>query len=240
MISGKLASMIELTVFEVVLKVKDMQRLYVWEDFREYILWRELSSCILGSRVPFELARSSVRRLDRTGLLRILQRGGEYATSELLIRRELQKPLYSPLKADGSRRSYTFPNVRSRQLRLTAEAIYGTGRTLKELLGGCNDEYCARQVVADFSAGVGPKQASLFLRNIGFADNLAILDTHVLRFMEIMKLLKPNAPQPSTFSAYEKTETKLQMYADRMKAQMACLDTAIWIVMRVYQKEFSA
>lgn len=240
MISAKAASMIERTVFDVVLRVKDIQRSYVWEDFREYKLWRELSSCILGSRVPFELARSSVCRLDRTGLLRNLQSGSCYATSELLIRKELQKPIYRPTKADGSKRSYTFPNVRSRQLRLTAEAIYGTGRTLKEVLSGCNDEYRARRVVADFSAGVGPKQASLFLRNIGFADNLAILDTHVLRFMEIVKLLKPNAPQPSTLSAYEKTETKLQTYAHRMKTRLSSLDTAIWIVMRVYQREIGA
>lgn len=239
MIPGKAASTIERTVSEVVVKVNDLQRFYEWEDFREYVLWRELCSCILGSRVPFELARSSVHRLDRTGLLRTLQSRQRYAKSELLIRRELQKPIYRPVKANGSKRSYTFPNVRSRQLRLTAEAVYGTGRTLKELLSGCNDEYCARRAIADFACGVGPKQASLFLRNIGFADNLAILDTHVLRFMEIMKLLTPSARQPSTLSAYEKTEKKLQIYAHRMKVKMSCLDTAIWIVMRVYQREFA-
>src|SRR5260221_9557685 len=32
-------------------------------------LWRELSSCVLGSQVPHEVARAATRELDRLGLL---------------------------------------------------------------------------------------------------------------------------------------------------------------------------
>jgi N-glycosylase/DNA lyase len=231
--------MIEKVVSDVALKVMDIQRSFVWEDFREYILWRELASCILGSRVPFELARSAVRHLDKAGLLRMLQKERCFSVVEKRVLKELRRPLYFPLRVDGSKRSYTFPFVKARQLRDTAKTIYGEGKTLKSILRESKDEYFARKFLIETAAGIGPKQASLFLRNIGFANDLAILDSHVLRFMDYVKIAKILPDSISSITSYEKTESKLRNYAEDKEIEMSCLDTAIWIVMRVYQKEFA-
>lgn len=230
---------IERAVSDVALKVMDLQRSFAWEDFREYILWRELASCILGSRVPFELARSAVRHLDKSGLLRMLQNEQSIEFVQSLILRELRKPIYLPMRIDGSKRSYTFPSIRSRQLSDTVKTIYGKGHTLRSLLKESKDEYSARKLLITTASGIGPKQASLFLRNIYFANNLAILDSHVLRFMDYVRIVKTSPSTISNLTSYEKTESVLRSYAEDKKIEMSCLDTAIWIVMRVYQKEFA-
>jgi N-glycosylase/DNA lyase len=239
MANRNIAAIIEQAVSDVVLTVMDFQRALVWEDFAEYKLWRELSSCIIGSRVQFELARSVVRQLDLAGYLRLLQKEKRYLKNEKRIRTELRKPVYYPLKSDGTKRAYTFPNVRSHQLCLTAENIYGDGKTIKRILKGSGDEYSARKSIMDIASGVGPKQASLFLRNIGFANDLAILDSHVLRFMCFLRMLAGNSQQVGSLSGYERIEARLRKYSERLGIQLSSLDTAIWIVMRVYQKEFA-
>lgn len=234
------AAVIEQAVSEVASAVVDIQRALVWEDSTEYLLWRELSACILGSRVQFELARSAVRHLDRSGHLRSIQKERCYTRIEKKISSELRKPLYLPLKSDGTKRSFTFPNIRSRQLRLTAESLYGSGKSIKRILHSSGDEYAARKSIMDISAGVGPKQASLFLRNIGYSDNLAILDSHVVRFMRFLRMLSRTPRHFGSLSHYERTENTLREYSNTLGIHLASLDTAIWIVMRVYQKEFAA
>ncbi len=236
---AKASAIIERAVSNVAIQVRDIQRSFAWQDFKEYILWRELASCIMGSRIQFELARSAVRHLDKTGLLRMFQIEKRFSITQNLVIRELRKSIYLPLKLDGKKRSYTFSSIRAKQLCETAKTIYGNNQTIKSLLTSGEDEYSTRILLVNTASGIGPKQASLFLRNIGYTNNLAILDSHVLRFMDYVKIAKVLPSSIANLSSYEKMETKLRHYADNMEFEMSCLDTAIWIVMRVYQKEFA-
>jgi len=87
------------------------------------------------------------------------------------------------------------------------------------------------------AVGIGPKQASLFLRNIGYAENLAILDTHILKYMKVVGLVPQILKTVSYSPKYEDIERILINYATKFKESLACLDTAIWIVMRSCWKE---
>jgi N-glycosylase/DNA lyase len=87
------------------------------------------------------------------------------------------------------------------------------------------------------TVGIGPKQSSLFLRNIGFTDRLAILDTHVLRYMFILGLMNVRTKAVSTLTRYQEIEADLRSYSSRLGANLAYFDTAIWITMRVFQRE---
>jgi N-glycosylase/DNA lyase len=80
--------------------------------------------------------------------------------------------------------------------------------------------------------GIGPKQASLFLRNVGYAENLAILDVHVLRFMRYIGLLRAPEISVTTLRRYEVAEERLLAYSLGLGWPMATLDVAIWVVMR--------
>jgi len=89
-----------------------------------------------------------------------------------------------------------------------------------------------RQSLVTEISGVGPKQASMFLRNTGKSYDLAILDTHVLRFMDMQNLLSINQRNISTVTAYERTERVFVDYADRLGYPVGYLDWAIWATMR--------
>ncbi|VVB53828.1 putative N-glycosylase/DNA lyase [uncultured archaeon] len=85
--------------------------------------------------------------------------------------------------------------------------------------------------------GALQKQASLFLRNIYYTENLAILDTHVIRYMELQGLHQ-GFKKYITKNQYIVYEKKLSAYADSLNKSLAKLDVAIWVVMRVVQRDF--
>ena len=88
-----------------------------------------------------------------------------------------------------------------------------------------------------FAVGIGPKQASLFLRNIGYAKDLAILDTHILRYMSLVGLLPNLIQSVSTLRKYETVEGLLCSYSEKFQVSLAYIDIAIWVVMRTCRKE---
>ena len=92
-------------------------------------------------------------------------------------------------------------------------------------------------MLVESCAGIGPKQASLFLRNIHFSDQLAVLDSHVLRFMTIAGILGPNRKSIGSIRGYEAHEGRLRDYASGFGWSIGCLDLGIWLVMRVCQQE---
>jgi N-glycosylase/DNA lyase len=199
-------------------------------------LWRELVACILGSVVPFEAVKARLGHLDSVGVLD----EGRRAKNLNLFQRRMAKELARPLPRVPKSRSmirYRFPNLRAKQIRQTAESIYRNGLSLYGILNKAADETAARNSLLEVAHGVGPKQASLFLRNTGHAQSLAILDVHVLRFMNFTGLAYTQAASIQSLSIYERLERRLQDFADHECVSVGFLDIAIWVVMRVYQRE---
>ena len=64
--------------------------------------------------------------------------------------------------------------------------------------------------------GIGPKQSSLFLRNIGYAQDLAILDSHVMTYMKLMDLTPTRMKDVSKLATYEDVEERLAGYSHRL------------------------
>ena len=87
--------------------------------------------------------------------------------------------------------------------------------------------------------GIGPKQASLFLRNISYCKDLAIIDSHVIDYMKLMKLNEDIDSQIiAKKNQYLMNEQILLSYADDREKTLATLDFAIWIVMRLIKREY--
>jgi N-glycosylase/DNA lyase len=211
-----------------------------WTRIDEQSLWRELVACILGSQVPFELAQAAVSRLSARGLLNVedcLRDGEQF---QLRIVEALLDPIHIPEMRSGNCRRYRYPHLRGSHIRRTAESIYQVGESIGNLLNVSTDSYDARMRIMSATIGVGPKQSSLFLRNIGYADDLAILDTHVLRYVSLLQLL-PTAITARNLglTTYEKIERALRAYGKTKGLSLSRLDTAIWVVMRVFRREFA-
>jgi N-glycosylase/DNA lyase len=88
-----------------------------------------------------------------------------------------------------------------------------------------------RILVADIP-GLGPKQASMFLRNVGVTYDLAVLDTHVLHYMARQDLGSVSVGNISTFRAYELVEEGVVRYANSLGYRTGFVDRAIWVTMK--------
>jgi len=84
-----------------------------------------------------------------------------------------------------------------------------------------------RWLVANIK-GVGWKESSHFLRNVGYTD-YAILDRHVLNLMLENKLIRkrPNSLSEKNYLAIEK---KLERFARKLKISQAELDLYMWFL----------
>lgn len=208
-----------------------------WKDYSEDRLWFELVSCILGSRVRYETARACAMHLWNAHLLGITCILLEPESMENKIKRELTRSIYPPF-SNGTGSKYCYPSKSQYIIRTAIQIYKNDNATIKDVLKTCLDDQEARDVLVEKCAGIGLKQASLFLRNISFTDDLAILDCHVIRYLELIGLSgKFNAMSQDRMHSYFTHENALKLYAVSKKKTLATLDIAIWTVMRVVRKE---
>ena len=74
--------------------------------------------------------------------------------------------------------------------------------------------------------GLGYKEASHFLRNIGF-KGYAILDKHILRSLAELKIIDDPKP-PNTRSRYLTVEEKLKNLSNRLEIDFDEMDLVLW------------
>lgn len=195
-------------------------------------LWWELSCCILSSQVPYPLAIAAADAIEAQGLLHQIERD-ESSLAEMLY-----DVLRIPLDVEGKKRSYRFPKAKARHLASTWAAVANTGGSLKALISG--DVNQARAWLVANACGIGPKQASMFLRNCGVTYDLAILDRHVLNYMSAQGIYSGSEASISGLSQYGRHEQRLRDHAREMDCPVGLLDWAIWIVMRVANRKQEA
>lgn len=87
-----------------------------------------------------------------------------------------------------------------------------------------------RNTLAKEIKGFGLKEASHFLRNIGFGQSLSILDRHIMRVMDRLEILpKGMTPKTSlTKNNYLECEKNLTDYSKKVKIPMEYLDFVFW------------
>ena len=198
-----------------------------WVSHSEDNLWRELVSCILGSRVRFEVAYAAVERLEENELL-------------TARRRESRFQQYEDDATAALSGGYPFYRLRARQLREAAERLYGKSGSIRGFLQDALDVRAARRLLTDEIAGLGPKQASLFLRNIGFAQYVAVLDVHVLAYMNWVGLTEKLFRSVPTIRKYETLEDAFIQHACSLGCSPDRFDLAVWVVLKVAREEARA
>jgi N-glycosylase/DNA lyase len=193
-------------------------------------LWWELSTCILSSQVPYETAVAASDALEKLALLTF-----KYGDLEELYPK-IQIVLNTPLEVNERLLHYRFANARANQLAKARVLVTNYEGTLRELLNRFETASEARDWLVKNMPGLGPKQASMFLRNTGTSYELAILDRHVLNYMTELGIYEESSPFISGISKYRYYEEKLRKHAGDLNCNLGMLDWAIWIVMRVANK----
>ncbi len=97
--------------------------------------------------------------------------------------------------------------------------------TIKELLNQNLNEETLRKWLIKNIKGLGYKEASHFMRNIGYS-NIAIIDRHILNILKRFEILNP--PKTLTEKKYIEIEEVLRDIAAQTNVTLAELDLYLW------------
>lgn len=89
------------------------------------------------------------------------------------------------------------------------------------------NEFELRNALANEVMGLGMKEASHFLRNIGNGKNIAILDRHILKNLLKYRAIK-QLPATLTKKKYLEIEAKMLKFSRKTKIPMVHLDLLFW------------
>ncbi|MFW6220458.1 MAG: N-glycosylase/DNA lyase [Nanoarchaeota archaeon] len=90
-----------------------------------------------------------------------------------------------------------------------------------------DDEIVLRDFIVKNIKGLGYKEASHFLRNVGFF-NFAILDRHIINLMIENKIIKEKPNNLSNKKTYVELEKQILNIANKLKMSAAELDLYMW------------
>jgi len=120
-----------------------------------------------------------------------------------------------------------FPNNKAGFI-LNARGLFSNGGRLriKDRIDTA-DIPAAREWLVKNVKGLGYKEASHFLRNVGFGRDLAILDVHILRNMRRYGIVE-DIPKSMTAKRYLLLEGELRKFAENIGIPMGELDLLFW------------
>jgi N-glycosylase/DNA lyase len=163
------------------------------------IIFSELCFCILTANCSAESCINVQREVDE-GFMSLAE-----------------KKLAGRLKKIG----YRFPNKR-------ADYIVSAREKADELMEQIDSKKSGRDIrewLAENIKGLGMKEASHFLRNIGFGD-VAIIDFHIIDLLARHNVIKE--PKTMNKKKYIEIEEKLEEIAKKTNLSLGELDLYLW------------
>ena len=178
----------------------------MWRHASDERLWEELVFCIFTAGAS---ARMGLRSVEAVRAL--LAEGAHEELASVL---------------NGVHR---YPNSRSGYIVVTRDYLREDCRMrLRERLESFADPIARRDWLARERRikGLGYKEASHYLRNIGFRG-YGILDKHILRSLAELGVVESPAP-PTTRARYLVIEEKLRRFAEHLAIDFDELDLVLW------------
>lgn len=209
-----------------------------WRSMTEIELLHEMAVCVAGSQMRFELAVAIADRLREDALLQPSAATKGMQVLEGRVLNSLDDPVNVPMP-DGTYKSYRprFKNRLASLLASTMHGIYAQSQSLGCILRQSGGPKEARQALIEAVFGFGPKQASLFLRRIGYCADLAVLDVHVLDYLRLAKGLCVAPSRLGKITTYEEVEDIFREVASGFGHSVGHVDLATWLTMRVAKRE---
>ncbi|MCS6873965.1 MAG: N-glycosylase/DNA lyase [Pyrinomonadaceae bacterium] len=180
----------------------------IWQSASDEKLWEEMVFCFFTAGCS---ARMGLRCIEKVRPLLINGSQEEIETALL-----------------GSHR---YPRARARYIVATREFLKSEIKMqIRQKLASFSDPVERRDWLAKERRikGLGYKEASHFLRNIGF-KGYAILDKHILNSMKELGLIDDVKP-PSTRSRYLEIEDKLKNFSASLEIELDEMDLVLWSI----------
>jgi len=172
----------------------------------EESIFAELVFCILTPQSKAKSAWAAVKRLLDNGLL--------LTGTEDQVLRELTGVRFKYKKA-----GYI---TEARNMFLIDGKI-----SIKSRISRFSDAYNAREWLVRNVKGIGYKEASHFLRNIGPGADLAILDRHILKNLRSLQVIE-EVPASLSRRRYLEIEEGMKGLSKRVGIPMSHLDLVLW------------
>lgn len=178
-------------------------------------LHEEVGFCLLGGfGVKLEVCEAFYNLLRQAGIFTPDNKSSEENIFDILN---------SPAQVLGRPHRYRFPRQRARRIHLAM-------KNLAELSLDCSDPQKFRDQLEQLE-GIGPKTASWIARNWLGAENVAILDIHVLRAGWAINLFERSCILPKD---YQRLENRFLAFSNALKVRASVLDAMIWSDMRSF------
>jgi N-glycosylase/DNA lyase len=180
----------------------------VWQKGTDARLWEELVYCIFTAGASARMGLRSVEAIRP-----LLFEGSREEMTQALV----------------AARAHRYPAARPGYIVTTRDYLReDCGMRLRERLLSFTDPLERRDWLARERRikGLGYKEASHFLRNIGFSG-YAILDKHILRSLCELGVADSAQP-PATRARYLKTEEQLRAFARDVQVDFDELDLVLW------------
>lgn len=180
----------------------------VWRSGTDERLWEELVYCIFTAGASARMGLRSVEAIRH-----LLAVGSHEEMTRALV----------------EARAHRYPAARPGYIVVTREYLHeDCGMRLRDRLAAFSDPLERRDWLAKERRikGLGYKEASHFLRNIGLSG-YAILDKHILRSLAEMGVIESSQP-PTTRAHYLETEEHLRRFARDVRIDFDELDLVVW------------
>jgi thermostable 8-oxoguanine DNA glycosylase len=149
-----------------------------------------------------------------------------------LYHEDFKNVISDTLTADSPTGRYRFPNIRSEWIHQSYTTLQKHENTLPI---DCETHFSKqRDVIISLFTGIGLKQASLLLRNLGYSFDCCVLDTHIIDFLIWIDWL-PSKIKKLTINRkrYFAIESLFKRLSDMLHIPIPILDIAMWDLTRM-------
>jgi N-glycosylase/DNA lyase len=181
-------------------------------EFRQVMQWKdeevfgELCFCLLTPQSSAKVCWAAVTALKQKTLLLKGQ----------------------PAELEPYLRSVRFSDSKAKYIVEARNMFSNDGKIqLKSRISSFYNPFELREWLVENVKGLGYKEASHFLRNIGLGEGFAILDRHILRNLNQLRVIT-EIPSTITKKRYLQIEEKLRRFATEIGIPMADLDLLFW------------
>lgn len=190
---------------------------------RPEAIWKQKVFCVLSSQF------NAKRAADITDLIVQSVPFFDYA----LPIRAIEAACFEFLSGRGI--GHRFPRTRARQIALCWFPFSQIKDEYQEFIRSCGSEDRARDEIVEVFPGIGLKQASMFLRNIGASKTLSVIDIHTMFYLRTchgMEIDHLSAKQ------YLRAEETLRRAASEHDLELNVFDVIVWSSVRAIKRAY--
>ena len=186
---------------EIDKKIKSFKN--IWKNATDKDFFAELSFCLLTPQSKAVNAWQAIQNLQKNDLL---FNGAEQEIAKYL-------------------NIVRFKNNKAKYIILARE-VFQT-QDIRAILSDTKDDFEKREWLHKNIKGYGLKEASHFLRNIGFVEELSILDRHILKNLKKYNVIT-EIPKTISKKKYLEIESKMNKFTNSINIPIQYIDFMFW------------